>query len=81
MPMAKILIVGGPGDYQEAGAILRKGGHDPVSATSMKAGIEQAKKLPFGSLILANYRELATRIAMKLQSLSLHCVKLESIIL
>lgn len=56
MPMAKILIVGGPGDYQEAGAILRKGGHDPVSATSMKAGIEQAKKLPFGSLILANYR-------------------------
>ncbi len=37
MPMAKILIVGGPGDYQEAGAILRKGGHDPVSATSMKA--------------------------------------------
>ena len=72
--MAKILIVGGPGDYQEAGAILRKGGHDPVSATSMKAGIEQAKKLPFGSLIL-------TRIAMKLQSLSLHCVKLESITL
>lgn len=54
--MAKILIVGGPGDYQQAGVILRKGGHDPVSATTMSAGIEQAKKLPFGSLILANFR-------------------------
>ena len=56
MPMAKILIVGGPGDYREAGAILRKGGHDPVSATSMKADIEEAKKLPFGSLVLVNFR-------------------------
>ena len=56
MLMAKILIVGGPGDYQIAGAILRKGGHVPVSATNMKAGIEQARMLPFGSLILANYR-------------------------
>lgn len=54
--MAKILIIGGPGDYREAGAILRKGGHDPVSATSKKEGIEKAQKLPFGSLILLNFR-------------------------
>lgn len=56
MLMAKILIVGGPGDYQSAGTILRKGGYDPVSATNMKAGIEQAQMLPFGSLILCNFR-------------------------
>lgn len=54
--MAKILIVGGPGDYQAAGTILRRGGYDPISATNMKAGIEQAQMLPFGSLILSNFR-------------------------
>lgn len=54
--MAKILIVGGPRDYQSAGIILRKGGHDPTSATNMKDALEQAKMLPFGSLILSNFR-------------------------
>lgn len=54
--MAKILIVGGPGDCHGAGSILRKGGHDPATATNMKAALEQAKMLPFGSLILSKYK-------------------------
>lgn len=54
--MARILIVGSSTDFKEASSVLRKGGHDPVSATSMSAGIEQAKVLPFGSLILANFK-------------------------
>lgn len=54
--MAKILIIGGPGDSRNAELILRSGGHQTETASNEETALEKATRLPFGSLILMDLR-------------------------
>lgn len=53
--MAKILLVS-RSPHPMTAALIRSGGHEPIEVLSFKEGLEVARKLPYDSLIVAEYK-------------------------
>lgn len=53
--MAKILLVS-RSPHNLAVALVRSGGHEPIEVLSFKRGLEVASKLPYDSIIIAEYK-------------------------
>lgn len=55
--MAKILLVN-RSPLPLVAALVRSGGHEPIEVLSFKRGLEEARQLPYDSLIIAEFKNI-----------------------